>query len=87
MNKVILSDLENLIDGAEKEEHIFFNKVLVTEYVLPNRFSVQGRAACVDPKNFDIEIGRKVCREDAIDKMWQLEGYVLQQRLYDEGLL
>jgi hypothetical protein len=87
MNKVKLEDLETLIDNAPKEHHIFFNKVLVVEYLLPNGFSVQGRAPVVDPKNFDIEIGRKIAREDAIDKLWLLEGYLLQQRLHDEGKL
>jgi hypothetical protein len=87
MNKVKLEDLEALIDNAEKEEHLFFGKALVIEYRLPNGFTIQGRGACVDPANFDIEIGRKVAREQAINKMWELEGYLLQQRLHDEGKL
>jgi hypothetical protein len=87
MNKVLLSDLEQLIDSAEKEEYIFFNKVLVVEYKLPSGFTVQGRAACVDPANFDLEIGRKIARDEAINQMWQLEGYKLQEKLFKQGVL
>lgn len=49
--------------------------------------TVTGRSACVDPANFDVEIGRKYCREDAIKQMWLLEGYLLQNQLHESGVL
>lgn len=86
-NKIKVEDLIVMIDSAEKQEHIFFRKVLVVEYLLPNGFTIQGRAACVDPVNFVLEVGRGIARENAIDKLWQMEGYLLQQRLYERKLL
>lgn len=53
--------------------------------VLRNGFSVTGEAACVSQENFDPEIGRKVARQNAIQKIWPLEGYLLRQRLYEAG--
>ncbi len=84
---VDINDLRTLIDEAEKEEHIFFGKVLVIEYKLKNGFIVQGRAAVVDPKNFLLDVGRQVARLNAIEQLWQLEGYKLQEKLYQSGLL
>ncbi|EBW4414406.1 hypothetical protein L2166_003410 [Salmonella enterica subsp. enterica serovar Typhimurium] len=49
--------------------------------VLRNGFTVTGESACVSPKNFDAEIGRKAARQKAIDKIWTLEGYLLKERL------
>ena len=49
--------------------------------VLRNGFTVTGESACASPENFDAEIGRKVARANAVQKIWALEGYLLKQRL------
>ena len=49
--------------------------------VLKNGFTVTGESACVSPENFNAEIGRRVARENAIDKMWPLLGYALKIKL------
>lgn len=53
--------------------------------VLRNGFTVTGESACASPENFDSEIGRKIARENAVNKIWMLEGYLLKQRLHDTG--
>ena len=58
-------------------------KVMVCELTLKNGFTVRGEAAVVSKENFNEDIGRKVSRENARAKIWELEGYLLQQRLYD----
>lgn len=42
--------------------------------VLKNGFTVTGENACVSPENFDPELGRKLTRQKAIDKVWELMG-------------
>ena len=49
--------------------------------VLKNGFIVTGESACASPENFDAEIGRKVARENAINKIWPLMGYELRTKL------
>lgn len=49
--------------------------------VLKNGFTVTGESACASPENFDPEIGRKIARENARNKIWMLEGYLLKDRL------
>ena len=51
--------------------------------VLKNGAIVSGESACVSPENFNEEIGKKIAREKAREKIWQLEGYLLKQRLYE----
>lgn len=51
--------------------------------VLKNGFTVTGESACASPENFNSEIGRKIARENARNKIWQLEGYLLKQRLHE----
>lgn len=52
--------------------------------LLNNGFTVTGESACASPENFDAEIGRKIARENAVNKVWMLEGYLLKQRLHEE---
>lgn len=49
--------------------------------VLRNGFTVTGESACASAENFDPEIGRKIAYENARNKIWQLEGYLLKQKL------
>lgn len=53
--------------------------------VLRNGFTVTGESACASPENFDAEVGRKVARQAAINKMWPLLGYALRSKLHEAG--
>jgi len=77
-NTVTEAGIDALLEQSDTQEHIFWGKELVVSYRLPSGFSVLGRAACVDPANFDLEIGRKICREQVKSKLWELEGYLKQ---------
>ena len=75
-----------LIDAAIKGEdyHIFGDTCLtVCCLTLQNGFTVTGESACASPENFNAELGQKLAREDARNKIWRLEGYLLKQRLYE----
>ena len=49
--------------------------------VLRNGFTVTGESACASPENFDAEIGKKIARQNAINKVWPLMGYELRSKL------
>lgn len=53
--------------------------------VLRNGFTVTGESACASPENFDAELGRKIARTNAINKVWPLMGYELRSRLAGEA--
>lgn len=56
-------------------------KVMICELTLRNGFTVRGEAATVSKENFDEQIGQHISRENARSKVWELEGYLLQERL------
>lgn len=58
-------------------------KVMVCELTLRNGFTVRGEAATVSKENFDQEIGQRISRDNARSKVWEMEGYLLQQRLHE----
>lgn len=49
--------------------------------VLRNGFTVTGESACASPENFNAEIGRKIAKQNAVQKIWPLMGYELQSKL------
>ena len=50
--------------------------------VLRNGFTVTGESACASPENFDAEIGEKIARQNAVNKIWPLMGYELRSKLH-----
>lgn len=53
--------------------------------VLRNGFTVTGESACASPENFDADIGRRVARQNAVNKVWPLLGFRLRDRLVKEA--
>lgn len=81
-NKVTKEDLDNLVAKSSVEYAVFGNKLTVAVITLPSSFKVTGEASCVDASNFDKELGEKYALENAVEKLWELEGYLLAERLY-----
>jgi hypothetical protein len=50
--------------------------------VLQNGFSVTGESACADPANYKKDIGERLARANAINKIWPLLGYELRTQLH-----
>lgn len=48
---------------------------------LRNGFTVTGESACASPENFNAEIGRRIARENAVNKIWPLLGFRLRDQL------
>ena len=57
-------------------------KSTVCEITLENGFTVRGESAIVDKANFDPKIGEQIAFEDAFRKIWALEGYLLQEKMF-----
>lgn len=69
-------DVDNFI---EKTETIHMgDKTTVMHATLKNGFTIVDGSACVDPNNFNMEIGKQCCMEHIQDKVWKLLGFLLQ---------
>ena len=78
--RVTLDYVKSLI--TKEQYHVFegstFTSCLLT---LKNGFTVHGESACASPENFDAELGAKIAKDNAVNKIWMLEGYLLKERL------
>jgi len=54
----------------------------VCQLFMENGYVVIGTSACVDPANYNQALGEKYAYEDALNKAWPLEGYLLAQERF-----
>lgn len=67
-----------------EQYHVFPGTTMtVCCLTLRNGYQVIGESAAASPANFDAEIGQKIARDNARNKIWALEGYRLRQQLHD----
>lgn len=60
------------------------HRLTICVLVLRNGFTVTGESACASPENFNVQIGRRIARENAVEKIWPLMGYELRTRLQQQ---
>jgi hypothetical protein len=53
---------------------------------LKNGFTIVGESACVSPENYNKELGDKIAYDNARDKIWAFEGYLLRNQLNESNL-
>lgn len=70
---------DETVDTATYPEAL--NLLTFCVITLKNGFTVTGESACASPENFDPEIGKKIAYDNAREKIWLLEGYLLKEKL------
>lgn len=69
---------------VDEQFYVFPNTTFtICLLTLKNGFTVAGESACASPENFNLEIGQKIAKENAKNKIWALEGYLLKENLYN----
>lgn len=79
--RLTLADIEAVIVGEAYHRH---EGTTLTTCILTlrNGYQVTGESACLSHANFNEAVGNKVARENAVSKIWTLEGYLLKERLF-----
>lgn len=68
--------------------HLFDKSCLtICCLTLKNGYTVTGESACASPENFNEELGEKIAFDNAREKIWGLEGYLLKESLWANGIL
>lgn len=75
------TDLLETENGVPQEIIDALGCLTICVLITHSGFTVNGTSACVSPENYDEDLGRRIAREEAIDKLWGFEGYVLRKSL------
>lgn len=71
-----------LIENSEINVITAHGKCTVVTCQLPSGFVIVESSSCVDPKNYDKNLGVEICMKRIKDKIYELEAYHLQQTLW-----
>lgn len=73
--------VEGIISNSNINVSTILGKCTVVTAELPNGFILVEDSACVDPANYNEEIGKEICMQRIRNKVWELEGYKLQSKV------
>ena len=78
---VTQQQIDEIYNNSTFHVTTMLNKITIVVMELPNGFTLVESSACVDPSNYSEEMGVKICKERFKDRLWYLEGYVLQNKV------
>lgn len=85
-NTVTQSVIDELMESCDIAVTTAFDKCTIVACKLPNGFVIVESSSCVDPDNYDEDMGVDICMKNIEKKLWELEGYLLQNKLYMDGI-
>ena len=74
--------IDDILTHSKITVDTIYDKCAVVTCKLPNGFVIVESSACVSPENYDEEMGIDICMNKITDKIWELEGYRLQEETY-----
>lgn len=76
--KITKEQIDQLIADSKVEDTKIGVKSTVVAVTLPNGFTIIESSSCVDPENYNHQMGMDICLGRIVNKVWELEGYRLQ---------
>lgn len=73
-------DLQMILNKIANTDYIYRGTMTICIVDMQNGYKAIGTSACVDPANYSRAIGEKLSFANAIDKLWDLEGYLLAEQ-------
>ena len=80
-NRVTLSSIKEKISHTEFINPEGAPHFTIAVVYLKNGFIVIGESAPADPENFNEQLGKEYAYENAVRKIWPMEGYLLCEKL------
>lgn len=81
VNTVTQDMVDDIVRNSKLMINTVFDKCTILACKLPSGFVIVESSACVDPDNYSEELGFEICMNKIVNKVWELEGYRLQNEL------
>lgn len=81
-NRVTQEMVDEIIEGSEVVVDTMFDRMTVVSCKLPNGFIITETSACIDPENYNEDMGVDICMDKIISKVYELEAYRLMSEIY-----
>lgn len=80
-NTITQAQIDKMIQESQIQVKTVFGKCTIVAVQLKNGFVLVESSSCVDPMNYSEAMGMAICIERIKNKLWELEGYKLQNEL------
>ena len=84
-NTITQEHIEKVMNNSKVIVYKSFDKCTIVACKLPNGFVIVESSSCVNPENYNEDIGVEICMNRIKDKVCELEGYKLQTELYENS--
>ena len=71
--KVTQAEIDLLLNSADVQVRTEFGKCTVVTARLQNGFILTESSACVDPANYDAELGKRLCLQHIENRLWEVD--------------
>ena len=78
--------IDEIMENSAFDVGTAFDKCTIVACRLPNGFVITESSACVNPEDYDKNLGFEICKSKIKNKVWELEAYRLQQWLWEESV-
>lgn len=82
-HKIPKEHIENLMAHSDYEIWEVSSCTIVA-MTLPNGYTIVESSGCIDPSEYDHDLGVELCKAALERKVWQLEGYLHKQEFYED---
>lgn len=79
-NTIVETNVNDFVKEIEYEQ--WGEKTTIAHATLANGFTITESSSCVDPENFNMDIGSSICREKIYSQVWNHLGFLLQSAKY-----
>lgn len=80
-NTITQAQIDKMIQESQIQVKTVFGKCTIVAVQLKNGFVLVESSSCVDLMNYSEAMGMAICIERIKNKLWELEGYKLQNEL------
>lgn len=82
MNKITQEMVDKVISEAEVRDEKWWDNLTIVSVKLKNGWTITETSACVDPANYDHELGKSICMEKIEDQVWKMLGWTLNDEIH-----
>lgn len=81
--KIPESHIDSIMEESEYEVYDCFGCCTVVVMRMPNGYVIIESSGCIDPSEYDHDLGVELCKQALKRKVWQLEGYLGKQSFFE----
>jgi hypothetical protein len=82
MDTITQEMVDKVLEEADIRDEKWWDNLTVVSVKLKNGWTITQSSACVDPANYDHELGKSICMKAIEKEVWKLLGWSLNDDMH-----